>query len=246
MPSRARRSLVLLISVSIFLTAWYHITKLYPTFHHPLPPESLIPPGQPDKGALPSSQASQTARPTRWSDVKEFNPVSSFWPIPTGIPVEIPNIQFDFRSISESASARATRLQRLEAVKENFQHAWAGYKQHAWNQDELMPITGQSQEKFGGWAATLVDTLDTLWIMGLKTDFDVAVNEAAKIDFMNCTLSSISVFETTIRYLGGFLAAYDLSGDKRLLQKATELGDMLYHSFDTPSRMPRTRWDWPS
>jgi mannosyl-oligosaccharide alpha-1,2-mannosidase len=41
------------------------------------------------------------------------------------------------------------------------------------------------------------------------------------------------------------LSAYDLSGcrDKRLLDKAIELGDMLLRSFDNPSRMPVTRWD---
>lgn len=56
----------------------------------------------------------------------------------------------------------------------------------------------------------------------------------------------LSVFETTIRYLGGFLAAYDLSGDQRLLRKAREVGDMIYVAFDTPNRMPITRWDFES
>jgi mannosyl-oligosaccharide alpha-1,2-mannosidase len=42
---------------------------------------------------------------------------------------------------------------------------------------------------------------------------------------------------------GGFLSAYDLSGDKRLLDKAVEVGEMLYVAFDTPNRMPVTRWD---
>ena len=54
----------------------------------------------------------------------------------------------------------------------------------------------------------------------------------------------INVFETTIRYLGGFLGAYDLSDGKYpiLLEKAKELGEVLYNSFDTPNRLPITRW----
>lgn len=44
------------------------------------------------------------------------------------------------------------------------------------------------------------------------------------------------------------MAAYDLSEGKYpvLLAKAMELGEMLYVAFDTPNRMPVTRWNWIS
>jgi mannosyl-oligosaccharide alpha-1,2-mannosidase len=82
--------------------------------------------------------------------------------------------------------------------------------------------------------------------MGLHDDFHDAVEAIEKIDFSTCALQELNVFETTIRYLGGFLSAYDLSGGKypMLLQKATEMGDMLYKAFDTPNRMPITRWNF--
>jgi mannosyl-oligosaccharide alpha-1,2-mannosidase len=88
--------------------------------------------------------------------------------------------------------------------------------------------------------------LDTLWIMGLHSEFEEAVNALEAIDFSTCSLGTLNVFETTIRYLGGFLSAYDISGGKYpiLLRKAGEMGDMLYHAFDTPNRMPITRWDF--
>lgn len=113
-------------------------------------------------------------------------------------------------------------------------------------QDELSPLDGGSAQAFGGWAATLVDTLDTLWIMGMKDEFDEAVDAAKDIDFNSTSESMLNVFETTIRYLGGFLGAYDLTGGKYpvLLQKATEVGDLLYCAFDTPNRMPVTKWYW--
>ncbi|KAK5130065.1 hypothetical protein LTR08_002498 [Meristemomyces frigidus] len=112
--------------------------------------------------------------------------------------------------------------------------------------DELMPLSGGRRAHFGGWAATLVDSLDTLWILGMKNEFWEAVEAVMTIDFSTPAdddATTISLFETTIRYLGGLLAAYDLSGDVRLMYKATELGDTLYGAFDTPNRMPVTHWN---
>lgn len=81
-------------------------------------------------------------------------------------------------------------------------------------------------------------------MMGFYAEFEEAVHAIEKIDFTTCTLNEINVFETTIRYLGGFLGAYDISEGKYpvLLRKAIEVGEMLYAAFDTPNRMPITRW----
>ncbi|KKY16986.1 putative glycosyl hydrolase family 47 protein [Phaeomoniella chlamydospora] len=111
-------------------------------------------------------------------------------------------------------------------------------------EDELAPVSGGTRKTFGGWAATLVDTLDTLHIMGLQEDFDIAVSEIESLDFGKPDAEELNTFETTIRYLGGFLSAYDLSDDPLLLDKAVEVGEMLYVTFDTPNRMPMTRWQW--
>jgi mannosyl-oligosaccharide alpha-1,2-mannosidase len=161
--------------------------------------------------------------------------------LPTGQPKDLPKIQTTFGS--ESASEREVRLQRRDAVKKSFQRCWNSYRKYAFGSDELKPVTGGRHDPFGGWGATLVDSLDTLWIMGMKDEFYEAVAAASKIDFDKVAAKEVNVFETTIRYLGGFLAAYDLSGDKRLLAKAREVGEMLYVAFDTPNRMPVARWD---
>ncbi|PGH27752.1 hypothetical protein AJ80_00540 [Polytolypa hystricis UAMH7299] len=181
--------------------------------------------------------------PFNWANVPQRYPISSTIPIPKTNPKSIPTIQHRFRE--ESDEARRVRIARLEAVKSNFTHAWGGYKQHAWLKDEVAPLSGKAYSAFGGWAATLVDSLDTLWIMGLRDEFEEAVEAVNYIDFTHCSLKTINVFETTIRYLGGLLGAYDISGAKypSLLNKATELGQMLYAAFDTPNRMPITRWD---
>jgi mannosyl-oligosaccharide alpha-1,2-mannosidase len=159
---------------------------------------------------------------------------------PSGHPLTLPKVQTSFPP--ESDSARELRLKRRDAVRDAFRRCWTSYRKYAWMSDELRPVSGKRHDPFGAWGATLVDSLDTLWIMGLKDEFYEAVAAAATINFDKVPPADVNVFETNIRYLGGFLAAYDLSGDQRMLVKAREVGELLYAAFDTPNRMPVTRW----
>lgn len=182
----------------------------------------------------------------RWRKLPERYPVAN----PRGIPIiipgkaSIPRIQAP--PFTEPESTRELRLKRQAAVKQSFLHSWSGYKKYAWLSDEVRPISGHANNPFGGWAATLVDSLDSLWIMGLTDEFEAAVKAAEGIDFSKTKQDRINVFETTIRYLGGFLGAYELSEEKypSLLKKATEVGELLMCAFDTISHIPIARWDW--
>lgn len=218
------------------------------------------------------SSASQTVlAPTKadwddgsfhWANVPQHYPLSSFASLPTGNAADsIPKIQHS--PWVESVAARKIREERRVAVLGNFTHSWAGYKKYAWLKDEVGPLSGKAYDHYGGWAASLVDGLgkhwsgryhretadgstDTLWIMGLTDEFEEAVAAISKIDFSTCALDQLNIFETTIRYMGGLLGAWDLSAGKYpiLLEKVLELGEMVYKSFDTPNRMPITRWDF--
>ncbi|XP_055515935.1 mannosidase, alpha, class 1B, member 1b [Leucoraja erinacea] len=130
----------------------------------------------------------------------------------------------------------ATVNKQQMAVIEAFQHAWKGYKQYAWGHDELKPISKTYSEWFG-LGLTLIDALDTMWILGQKQEFE----EAKKwvIDELNLGKSvDVNLFETTIRILGGLLSVYNLTGDQVFLDKASELGDRLMPAFNTPSKIP--------
>lgn len=146
----------------------------------------------------------------------------------------------------ESAAAKKLRLQRRGQVEDAFKHAWKGYKDHAWLHDEVMPVSGGQKDPFVGWAATLVDSLDSLYIMGMKEEFAEAVAALALIDFSKPNADKVPVFEVTIRYLGGLLGAWDISEHKHpiLLQKATQLGEFLYKAFDTQSGLPVPYYFW--
>jgi mannosyl-oligosaccharide alpha-1,2-mannosidase len=128
-------------------------------------------------------------------------------------------------------------------VKEAFERCWKSYRKLAWQADELAPVSGLPRNGLGGWGTTLVDNLDTLWIMGMHDEFNEAVEAVIQIRYEDTSSPHVNTHETNTRHLGGLLAAFDLSGDRRLLDKAVTVGNMLYAAFDTPNRMPTTHWD---
>ncbi|CAH2316853.1 endoplasmic reticulum mannosyl-oligosaccharide 1,2-alpha-mannosidase [Pelobates cultripes] len=126
--------------------------------------------------------------------------------------------------------------ERQEAVLEAFRHAWKGYKAFAWGHDELKPISKSFNEWFG-LGLTLIDALDTMWIMGLKEEFEEAKEwVATKLDFNKNV--DVNLFESTIRILGSLLSTYHLTQDPMFLDKAKDIGTRLLPAFNTPSKIP--------
>ncbi|KAI5115464.1 hypothetical protein M0805_006169, partial [Coniferiporia weirii] len=129
---------------------------------------------------------------------------------------------------------------RRDAVVEAFKHAWYAYERDAMGADEYHPIShqGTNLSEAGGIGYTVVDSLDTMMIMGLEDEVARArkwVEEKLSFD----KDGSFSTFETTIRVLGGLLSAYHLSGgDKLYLERAVDLADRMLPAFDTPSGLP--------
>lgn len=124
---------------------------------------------------------------------------------------------------------------RQRAVVAAAKHAWSGYKKYAWGHDQLKPIAKGFHDVFGlGW--TIIDSLDTLYILNMREEFDEARNwteSHLKLDVDR----DINLFEVTIRVLGGLLSAYHLSADKMFLTKATELGNRLMQRREYHIRM---------
>jgi mannosidase alpha-like ER degradation enhancer 2 len=135
---------------------------------------------------------------------------------------------------SKAPSARPTAAE----VRAEFLHAWNGYKKFAWGHDDLKPLS----RTWHDWYAepllmSPVDALDTMILMGLKDE------AAITKDYIVRNLSfdkdiSVQNFEITIRLLGGLLSSYQMTGDKRLLVLAEDLGNRLLPAFDSPTGMP--------
>jgi mannosyl-oligosaccharide alpha-1,2-mannosidase len=153
-------------------------------------------------------------------------------------------LQFDFPK--ETIADSKIRKERQETVRDAFIHSYVGYQSHAWLHDEVKPVSGNASDPFCGWGATMIDMLDTVWLMGLKHEFESAVRAVSKINFRKPNKARISTFEVNIRYLGGLLGAYDMSSQMypMLLLKARELGDFLMGALSDPSGLPMTDYDW--
>jgi hypothetical protein len=142
-------------------------------------------------------------------------------------------------SYSPGESDALARSRRYH-VKKAMQHAWTGYETYAFGNDELNPKSMSGANGWGGAGTTLVDSLDTLWLMDMKEEFHRA-RDWVKDHLYHNINKAVSVFETTIRSLGGLLSAYDWSGDEVFLNQAKDLGSRLFKAFNTPTGIPSSQ-----
>src|SRR5882672_5066467 len=139
---------------------------------------------------------------------------------------------------SVHAQRPTNKAQLATQVRSEFLHAWNGYKKYAWGHDDLKPLS----KSYHDWYAqpllmTPVDSLDTMILMGLKDE----ATRTRKYITQNLSFDKdiyVQNFEITIRLLGGLLSSYQLTGDKRLLSLAEDLGNRLLPVFDSPTGLP--------
>lgn len=139
---------------------------------------------------------------------------------------------------SNARSQSVDRKQMAERVKAEFLHAWNGYKTHCWGHDDLKPLTKTCRDWYGSpILMTAVDSLDSLYLLGFRKEADSTREYIVKNLSFDKDIS-VQNFEITIRVLGGLLSAYQMTGDKRLLKLADDLGTRLLPVFDSPTGMP--------
>ncbi|CAF4223523.1 unnamed protein product [Rotaria magnacalcarata] len=163
---------------------------------------------------------------------------------------------------------RSERLLYREKAREMFQFGYDNYMKYAFPKDELDPIhcrgRGPDVERpenynindvLGEFSLTLIDSLDTLAVMGNVSEFQHAVKLV--IDHVRFDRNStIQVFEATIRVLGALLSAHLLiidplqpfgdlkisDYDNELLDLAHDLASRLLPAFErTPHGLPYPR-----
>ncbi|KAH8241946.1 hypothetical protein KR038_003159 [Drosophila bunnanda] len=121
-------------------------------------------------------------------------------------------------------------------------HAWHNYKRYAWGKNELRPLSRCPH--WGGiflfhhLGATIVDALDTLYIMGLEKEYREGrdwIEREFSLDRINAELN---VFETNIRFVGGMLTLYAFTGDPLYKERAQQIADKLLPAFKTRTGIP--------
>ncbi|XP_045509540.1 ER degradation-enhancing alpha-mannosidase-like protein 3 [Colias croceus] len=170
-------------------------------------------------------------------------------------------------STEEETTQRMTKAERVRLREESrrmFYHAYNAYMDNAYPADELMPLScqgrwrgvtpsrGDMDDVLGNFSLTLVDSLDTLAVMGDFSEFSRAI----KLVIRDVTFDHdiiVSVFETNIRMVGGLLSAHVLATalknevpalhwyNGELLRKAEDLGRRLLPAFNTSTGIPHGR-----
>jgi mannosidase alpha-like ER degradation enhancer 2 len=143
--------------------------------------------------------------------------------------------------IAQTGSVQITDAQKAvlaKQVREQFLRSWNGYSKYAWGHDALRPISNKPEDWYSGsLLMTPVDALDTMLLMGLNQQAD----EARKLIDTKLNFDQdiyVKDFEVTIRLMGSLLSSYEMTGDKRLLELADDLGRRMLPMFDSPTGMP--------
>ncbi|PKI56439.1 hypothetical protein CRG98_023177 [Punica granatum] len=150
-------------------------------------------------------------------------------------------------SLADGVTPEEARELRDE-VREMFYHAFDGYMEHAFPHDELRPMSCTGEDTLGSYALTLIDSLDTLALLGDREHFAASVEWIGKNLHFDIN-KTVSVFETTIRILGGLLSAHQIASDyatgmriptydDQLLHLAEDLARRLLPAFETPTGIP--------
>lgn len=151
----------------------------------------------------------------------------------------------------------SNQTRRAEAIIEMFRFSWSGYYTYAFPNDDLQPVNNSFANTRNGWGATAIDALSTAIIMQQTDIVNQILDFVPTIDFTKTgegtrpgALPDVSLFETTIRYIGGLLSGYDLlkgpfkhleveeKNVDALLEQCAILADALKFAFNTTTGIP--------
>ena len=127
-------------------------------------------------------------------------------------------------------------------VRAQMAWAWRGYRECCFGQDQIKPVSGGAEPFFfpkgPPMGLTIVEALDTLYVMGLDEEVEQGVRWIA--DNLHFDIDGeVQVFETGIRMVGGLLSAWCATHEKKLLALAKDLTDRLAPAFTkSPTGMP--------
>ncbi|OHT08081.1 Mannosyl-oligosaccharide 1,2-alpha-mannosidase MNS1 [Tritrichomonas foetus] len=156
---------------------------------------------------------------------------------------ENPNLQKTYENYASCSKLYSNPFPKLKEdkkrkmeIKNAFLFAWNNYKKYSWGHDFLQPISRKGKNVFSG-GLSISDSLDTLLIMGLEDEFQIA-REWIEKDFK--FVGNFSVFEIIIRHVGGFLSTYQMTGDKLFLNRAYQIAERILPLFTKKTGFFRT------
>ncbi|HEV2262356.1 MAG TPA: glycoside hydrolase family 47 protein [Candidatus Rubrimentiphilum sp.] len=120
-----------------------------------------------------------------------------------------------------------------QQVRDEFLHAWHGYKYIAWGYDEVRPISGTGRNFFlngHSFGLSIIEAMDTLYVMQLDDELESCL--AWLRSHLNFDVDGeVQMFEANIRMVAGLLAGYYATHEKFLLDGARDLAERLLACF---------------
>jgi hypothetical protein len=118
-------------------------------------------------------------------------------------------------------------------VRNEFLHAWTGYKRFAWGSDEVKPVSGTAHDFFipgHSFGLSIIEALDTLYVMELDDELEACVRWLrAHLNFD--VDGNVQMFEAVIRMVAGLIAGYYATHERFMLDAARDLADRLLVCF---------------
>lgn len=154
------------------------------------------------------------------------------------LPLHFSYISNDYAPVQSSyfEDAGQQQNQMLSQIRQLFVKSWE------------QEILKNKKNLDNQWPLSLIDSLDTLHIMGQLDEFNLALDAISEVDFstLPTSVEIMDVPDLSSRVLGGLISAFELSKNPLLLNKAKEVADLLLRSFDTPNRIPILQYSWKS
>jgi len=127
-------------------------------------------------------------------------------------------------------------------VRAQMAWAWRNYVELAFGHDHIKPVSGGVEEFFfpkgSALGLSIVEALDTLYLMGLDAELSEAVGWVERNLHFDID-GEVQVFETNIRMVGGLLSGWLATRNKSLLALAHDLADRLLPAFaKSPTGIP--------
>ena len=138
---------------------------------------------------------------------------------------------------SASSALPLADAKLADEVKSETLRSWNAYRQYAWGDDVLLPL---SKQGFNWYEDSLgispYDAYSSLKVMGLDEQANEIEQYALSMNWNKDMY--VQVFEVNIRILGGLLSMYDYTKNPKILEKAIDFGDRILPAFNSPTGIP--------